>query len=220
MKTTLKLLTTLTITMMLSTAAQATMDHSHDDIPTTQELGVYDEIQELVEKSSTKNKMFGAPGPFIGLPMRYPVFPNPQAEQQTAVAANHNGQKIVLYGPMAARRLGPAVMGYVLQHEYAHHDLGHMGGSVATREADADCYAAKSLVSAGRMNIVGQSINYHRSQGCNYNPNTPIYMVNQSHPCGTQRANILNTCSQQAASDSASRSRTNTARNSRFYGQF
>lgn len=173
----------------------------------TQAINIYEDIDAMM--FSAKNKFnfgnpFGGNGgqggrdPFIGLPMRYPVISHMSAEQQMAKAIYHNGQPIVVYGPMAARRLGANIMGFVMQHEYAHHDHRHMT-STPMNEKVADCQATKVLVQKGYQHIVQEVIQFWAREGCHYNPNTPLYMVRQSHPCGTQRAQYISQCAQEAA---------------------
>lgn len=167
-------------------------------IPDTQELNIYNSVQNLLQsRSKSMNKAFGENDPFLGLPMRYPTFPHAAAENNIALAAIHNGRPIVLWGPSAARNLGPILMGFFMQHEYAHHDLRHpIRNDIpsAVKEADADCRAAQTLVEYGMTNVIPVVVSWFASQGCNYDPRTPIQNVSDSHPCGTQRSQIISQC--------------------------
>ncbi|GEM_PF-6134973 len=198
------LLTLLTLSLSPSVSATSIEEHDHSyHEQNTDEVGIYDEIEELLSKRRTnKNVNFGQPGPFLGLPMKYPVIAHMQAEPNIAQALHHNGQPIVLFGPNVARNLGPNIMGFFLQHEYAHHDRGHLRnrmGNNAAKEADADCIAAKTLVNAGKGFVINEVSNWFSSQGCNYNPSIPVQNVTQSHPCGIQRANIIQQCAAQVS---------------------
>lgn len=170
---------------------------------TTEDLRIVDEIQDMVKESkkSLKTKNFGNREPFLGLPMRYPTFAHPQADASIGLALLHNGQPIVLFGPNIAMRLGNNIMGFIIQHEYAHHDLGHtrLNPAMVKRtiiEAQADCQATKSMISYGLGHIIPQVVNWHAQQGCQYDPRTPLENLNISHPCGTQRAQIIQQCAQ------------------------
>lgn len=175
---------------------------SNQNLLTTEDLRIVDEVQELMSESkkSVKLKNFGNKEPFLGLPMRYPTFAHPQADSSIGLALLHNGQPIVLFGPNAAMQLGNNLMGFFIQHEYAHHDLGHtrLNPAMVKRtivEAQADCQAAKSIIAYGLGHIIPQVIQWHAQQGCQYDPRTPLENLNISHPCGTQRAEIISQCS-------------------------
>jgi hypothetical protein len=177
-------------------------NHSHE-IKTTEELGIYVSVQKMVEDREYEGSMknYGNQQrrePFLGLPMRYPVFPHPGANNQIAVATTHNGRPIVLFGPQAAMKMGREFMGFTMQHEFAHHDLGHLSRygnqNSATKEANADCRATKALLQYGMQHIVQHTARVQAGQGCRYNPNTPLHMVRESHPCGAQRARIIQNC--------------------------
>jgi len=192
------------LTSVLTLNAKATIvDGGLDtqELLTTDDLRIVDEIQDLIkiENKQIKNKNFGQREPFLGLPMRYPTFAHPQADSSIGLALMHNGQPVVLFGPNAAMQLGNNLMGFFLQHEYAHHDLGHtrLNPAMVKRtiiEAQADCQAAKSIISYGYGHIIPQVIQWHAQQGCQYDPSIPLENLNISHPCGTQRAQIIKQC--------------------------
>lgn len=196
----------LLITVLLSLSGKIYADESktvqHHDAEEleldTHDLGIYNDIEKLINKSKTiKNKSFGQVEPFLGLPMRYPTFPHQAAEANIGIATSQNGMPIVIYGPYVAQQLGPLIMGFFMQHEYAHHDLRHnpnMGINSATREAQADCQAAKVLAQNGRTDAIMTTINWFQSQGCNYDPRISTQFVTDSHPCGAQRAQIIYQC--------------------------
>lgn len=196
------LIATLLTASSLSTFACGNHDYSagFDGPLDTDELKIYDDVEELIREQESEGsieKGYSQPGPFLGLPMRYPVYAHPAANQATALATVHNGMPIVLFAPMAPQRLGRNIMGFVLQHEYAHHDLRHLfrnNESSAMKEAEADCQATRELVNNGLRNIIPEVVNFWQSQGCHYDPRTPINQVRASHPCGTQRAQIIKQC--------------------------
>lgn len=172
------------------------------ELLTTEDLRIVDEIQSLMKSRRNKltNKNFGQVEPFLGLPMRYPTFPHQQADSSIGLALLHNGQPIVLFGPNTAMQLGNNLMGFFIQHEYAHHDLGHtrLNPAFVKRtviEAQADCQAAKNIIGYGLGRIIPEVVQWHASQGCQYDPRTPLENLNISHPCGTQRAQIIKQCS-------------------------
>lgn len=186
--------------------------------PDTKELNIYDSVEKLMSPvkktriSNPTNRLglrvdINGDGfddgpqsePFLGLPMRYPTFPHPNADNNIALALIHNGRQIVLWGPNTARNLGPQIMGFFMQHEFAHHDLEHTTGTrnhltSAQKEAESDCQAAQALVEYGRSDVIPEVVNWFARQGCYYDPGTPIEHVQSSHPCGTQRANIVRQC--------------------------
>lgn len=186
---------------------------------TTEDLGFYDEVENLMGQRPVRTAkllkknllstrldmnfdgMDDGPQfePFLGLPMRYPSFPNDFIGGTMGQAILHRGVPVVLFSTQDARANGPIVMGFFMQHEFAHHDLGHgrmpTNSSSAMREADADCRATKTLIAQGRADILGTVIQWFEMRGCNYDPRMPISSVGDSHPCGTQRAQIIRNCS-------------------------
>ena len=189
---------------------------------TSEELGFYDEVENLMNQRPVKtvkaikalkknlidarldmnfDGMDDGPQfePFLGLPMRYPSFPNDFIGGTMGQAILHRGVPAVLYSTQDAQANGPIVMGFFMQHEFAHHDLGHgrmpTNSSSAMREADADCRATKTLIAQGRADVLGTIIQWFEMRGCNYDPRMPLSSVGDSHPCGTQRAQIIRNCS-------------------------
>lgn len=200
-------LSNLVVTATLLLSASSTFAHTYENISEssfehelvqdTQDLNIYDSVEKLLHPKLTTKSFGPQQEPFLGLPMRYPTFAHPQAEQNIAQAFLHDGQPIVLFGPQAAMNLGSNIMGFFIQHEYAHHDLRHpLRNDIpsAIKEADADCNAAKSLVQSGMGQVIPQVVGWFQARGCNYNPSTPIQFVTDSHPCGTQRAAIIRQC--------------------------
>lgn len=188
----------------------------------TQELGFYDEIENLMNqrpersfKTTAKNKKGSLSArldmnfdgfddgpqlePFLGLPMRYPSFPNAYIAGTMGQATLHRGIPVVLWSIQDAEMNGSIVMGFFMQHEFAHHDLGHgrqpTNRTSAMREADADCNATKTLIAQGRGDVLQTIVQWFDMRGCNYDPRTPVTSVSDSHPCGTQRAQIIRECS-------------------------
>lgn len=171
-------------------------EHGFMEERTTDELGIFDSIDELISPKIV-NKNFGGEEPFLGLPMRYPTYAHPQAESQGALALFHNGAPIVLWGPQVAQMRGRNVMGFIIQHEYAHHDLRHLlrqDVPSAVKEAEADCQATKSIIRYGMGHILPEVVASMQAMGCEYDPRMPISMVQSSHPCGIQRAGIIRQC--------------------------
>lgn len=202
---------TLSLTALLTLALLSTNSFAHegefdgsfdgDLVTDTKDLRIYDDVQTLMnkDKGGLKIKNFGQVEPFLGLPMKYPTMPHPMADRNIGLATFHNGMRVVLFGPNVAMQLGANIMGYFIQHEYAHHDLNHnanMSVNSATREGQADCQAAKELKRYGRTDVIGQVIQWYSAQGCHYDPNINTMYVQDSHPCGIQRARILQQCAQ------------------------
>lgn len=212
---------TLTVSMNNVNACVEGDGHGHsgmNSIPDTHELGIFDDIETLVSQekvnSSKRAKKGGLAArldmnfdgiddgpqkePFLGLPMRYPSFPTDRIPGNIGQATIHMGRPVVIWSVQDAQAYGPIIMGYFMQHEFAHHDLGHgrmpNNQNPAMREADADCNAAKSLVAQGMGHILPQVIGWFNNRGCNYDPRTPIAYVTDSHPCGVQRAQVVSQC--------------------------
>lgn len=182
--TTMKLLKSLSLAALLISAMAVGQAQAYDHFELEDDFGAYDN---------------GPRDPFIGLPARYPIFFTPAANANISIATMQYGRPIVLVGPQTAMALGPNIMGFFMQHEYAHHDLRHIirnDVNSASKEAEADCQAAQALVRYGREDIIPQVVSWFDSQGCNYNPATPLQNVAEDHPCGTQRAQIVRECSQ------------------------
>lgn len=56
----------------------------------------------------------------------------------------------ILYNPNVLNSLQPVTRLFWYAHECAHHDLGHvLGNLILSREVDADCWAIRTLSSAG-----------------------------------------------------------------------
>lgn len=200
---------TLLLAALLTTTAFGASTFAHegheegfqDLFQDTEEAQIYDSVNELMSTKAPKlmTKNFFQAEPFLGLPMRYPTYPHPAADNNIGIATSHNGMPVVLFGPNTANRLGPVIMGFFMQHEYAHHDLRHnpnMSINSATREAQADCRAAQTLKGYGMAHIIPQVAQWFYAQGCHYDPSTNTMNVTDSHPCGVQRAQILQQCAQ------------------------
>lgn len=159
-------------------------------------------LEELgIDRSELKPVTLGKDWnePFTDLPMRYPTYSHPAADQQTAMAVYDRGRPIVLYGPRAAKKLDAHVMGAILQHEYCHHDLHHRGQSSASMEAQADCCGSYHLEDYERHDLVEFITDFTDQAGCSYDAKTPISQVNEDHPCGQQRAYVYNFCASNKA---------------------
>lgn len=134
--------------------------------------------------------------PFVNLRVRVNVMTSTMTPGANAVL-DYNRKPLVVYNPHFARFMGTEVMGQVLQHEYCHHELGHLkdhSPNTAQREADADCCSAYYLVEQGKSDILRATIQKLSAMSCSYAPETPISQVTDNHPCWLQRARILRYC--------------------------
>jgi hypothetical protein len=132
--------------------------------------------------------------PFFGLPIRWPTYFDDSAMSMGGgMATTVNKQRVVVMSPKWVDMVGALVAGAALQHEYCHHDNSYSPIS-AVREADADCCAARHMARAGRTDGIWAVARYFGKDGCNYDPKLPIELTPASHPCGTQRENIVLRC--------------------------
>lgn len=93
--------------------------------------------------------------------------PNPRG----ASAATPRGENIILIDPAVMAGL-PYLRPFVMAHECAHHALGHTtpqgllraGSEFRRKELDADCWAAKRLAKAGKLQVVNDQIALFEAQ--------------------------------------------------------
>jgi hypothetical protein len=67
-----------------------------------------------------------------------------------------NGAPIIQYNPHVLERLSPQTRLFFYAHECAHHALAHLARHVPfQQEQEADCWAIRTLVQAGRLDPNG-----------------------------------------------------------------
>lgn len=90
-----------------------------------------------------------------------------------AMATIHNGQPAIYVSP-ALDLLSPTLQEWVIEHEMAHHRLGHVAAIITSggylhpayrraQEADADCFAARAFVTKDMAHKLGEVIDFYQS---------------------------------------------------------
>lgn len=118
-----------------------------------------------------------------------------------------SGKTVILYNPSFLGRIGrtgssAAMFRYLMEHECAHHVLGHIqemasGGftsfSVRRFEEEADCYAAKQLALKHDLQALQEALKLWNGMG--------EFQTGPDHPTGVIRAAALSKCYAAAAPD-------------------
>jgi len=133
-----------------------------------------------------------------------------QHNASTAAAVRHplTGQPTILFNLKSFMEFSPEFQMWVFSHECAHWKLGHLSKPYNTpingleyEERDADCIAAKDLVSMGfsvdQLNIVLEDIEKEQQRLHDLMAAPPAGVIKRPHD-GKQRRNHAKTCMDEA----------------------
>lgn len=121
----------------------------------------------------------------LNVPVGY--FPDPSIPDIAIATTAPNGQPIVLWNPAVTASMHPATIEFFYYHECAHHALGHtLGNYFPGAEAQADCWAKKTMIGLGVLNppkyqIIAQQLFQNSKPGMDW-------------PNGAVRVQFLNNC--------------------------